>query len=93
MSLVPDSIKINTNTWDIKESQPWHPGRGTKASSLVKKKGFEEMNASVHTHLLSLCSAVRQLREVYFLIRVCVFLTNFCPTERKKKSSPQAQVL
>lgn len=34
-----------------------------------------------------------QLGEVYLLTRVCVFLTDFCPTERKKKSSPQVQVL
>lgn len=51
------------------------------------------MNASVGTHLLSLCSAVRQLREVYLFTRACVFLTNFCPAERKKKSSPLVQVL
>lgn len=37
--------------------------------------------------LLSLCSAVRPLREVYLLIRVCVFLINFCPAERKTLSS------
>lgn len=60
VSLVPDPIKINASKWDIKGSQRWHPGRGTKASRLVKTKRREEMHAFLLTHLLSLCSAVRQ---------------------------------
>lgn len=38
MSFVPDPIKINASKWDIKGRQHWHPGRGTKASRLVKRK-------------------------------------------------------
>lgn len=83
MSIVPDSIKINTSTRAIKGSQDWHPGRGTKASSLVKRKGLEEIKASIGTHLLSLCSAVSLERCMSFDQDSCVL--NQPLSSRKKE--------